>query len=113
MMNNYRTLMSRSQRIHDVLSSELKPESLTIEDESHRHNVPKGAETHFKVTAVSFVFEDLGRVARHRMINNLLAHEFDAGLHALSLHLFTPHEWLEKKNAVPSSPACRDGRRHD
>lgn len=105
--------MSRKQRIHDALSLKLKPDSLIIEDESHRHNVPEGAETHFKVTAVCSIFENLNRVARHRMINNLLAHEFDAGLHALSLHLYTPSEWLKKTNPVPPSPACRDGRRHD
>ncbi len=105
--------MSRKQRIHDALSMELKPVSLTIENESNRHHVPAGSETHFKVIAVSNQFEHLNRVARHRLVNHLLQDEFSTGLHALSLHLYTPSEWQEKTKDVPNSPACRDGRRHD
>lgn len=105
--------MSRKQRMYDALSVKLKLDSLIIEDESNRHHVPEGAETHFKVIAVSSMFENLNRVARHRLLNSLLQDEFDSGLHALSLHLFTPDEWARKTADVPASPACRDGRRHD
>ena len=105
--------MSRKQRIHDALSVELKPETLLVEDETHRHHVPAGAETHFKVVAVSTQFKNLSRVARHRVINSLLASEFGDGLHALSLHLYTPDEWQKKTLGVPASPACRDGKNRD
>ncbi len=104
--------MSRKQRIHDALSLKLKPDTLIIDDESHRHHVPAGAETHFKIVAVSSLFENLGRVARHRLINTSVASEFKTGLHALSLHLYTPSEWLQKTTNVPASPACRDGKQH-
>lgn len=100
--------MSRYQRIYDALSIELKPEALSIVNESHRHNVPEGSETHFKVVAVSARFESLGRLARHRLINTLLKNEFSADMHALTLHLFTPKEWLEHNATVPKSPACRN-----
>ena len=105
--------MSRKLRIHDALSAALKLDTLNIEDESHRHNVPTGAETHFKVIAVSTNFENLRPLARHRMVNALLAPEFERGLHALSLHLYTPEQWKIKLAHVPASPACRNGKHHD
>lgn len=100
--------MSRSQRIYDALFAELKPETLLIENESHRHNVPEGAETHFKVVVVSSLFQDMPPIARHRLVlvNKIVANEFASGLHALSLHLYTSSEW--KKTAVPNSPACHN-----
>lgn len=105
--------MSRKQRIYDALSVELKPDSLIIEDESHRHHVPNDAQSHFKVIAVATMFENLGRVARHRLINTLLVTEFQEGLHALSLHLYTPNEWALKTTEVPVSPDCRHGKHRD
>ena len=105
--------MSRKQRINHALLQELKPDTLFIEDESHRHSVPEGAESHFKITAVGKIFEPLNRVARHRLVNALVAGEFAQGLHALSLHLYTPAEWLKQQAATPNSPACRGGSRHE
>ena len=103
--------MSRLQRMNDALFNELKPDTMTIEDESSRHNVPVGAETHFKVVAVSARFNDLSRVARHRLVNACLSAEFTTGLHALSLHLYTPDESRQSSRDVPSSPACRNGQK--
>ena len=102
--------MSRQQRIQNALFLEIKPDTLLVEDESHRHQVPAGAETHFKVVAVSSCFEHLNRIARHRLINNCLATEFTTGLHALSLHLYTPNEWLQKSKQMPTSPPCHRSR---
>lgn len=105
--------MSRLQRMNDALLNELKPVTLTIEDESKRHHVPEDAETHFKVVAVSARFVDLNRVARHRLVNACLKPEFSTGLHALSLHLYTPDEWQQQTRNVPNSPACRDGKHRE
>jgi len=99
--------MSRKLRLHHALSLEFIPEQLIIEDESYRHQVPRDGETHFKVIAVSTKFEHLRPVARHRLVNTLLAPEFQSGLHALSLHLYTPAEWQTKNASVPISPPCR------
>ena len=103
--------MSRLQRMNDALFSELKPDILTIEDESARHNVPVGAETHFKVVGVSTRFNDLSRILRHRLVNACLSAEFTTGLHALSLHLYTPDEWQQQYRDVPASPACRNAKK--
>ena len=105
--------MSRFQRMNDALFTELKPDTLSIEDESGRHHVPKGAESHFKIIAVSTRFIDLNRIARHRLVNECLKAEFSTGLHALSLHLYTPEEWRQKTKDVPNSPACRDGKHRE
>jgi BolA protein len=104
--------MSRKQRIHQQLNSELNPSVLEVEDESSKHHVPKDAETHFKVTVVSEQFKTLTKLARHRQINKLLAEELNTGLHALSLHLFTPEEWEAREQSTSKTPACRDGYRH-
>jgi 23S rRNA-/tRNA-specific pseudouridylate synthase len=89
--------MSRNLRIHNALSEKLKPEALIVENESNQHNVPEDAETHFKIVTVSRQFTNLSRIERHRLVNAIVAEEFQSGLHALSLHLYTPQEW-EKKN---------------
>ena len=101
--------MSRLQRMNDALFSQLKPDTLSIDDESKQHHVPVGSETHFKVVAVSTCFIGLNRIARHRLVNTCLQDEFTTGLHALSLHLYTPDEWRQKTQGVPQSPACRGG----
>lgn len=105
--------MTRKQRIYDQLQQALDPETLLVEDESHQHRVPQGAETHFKVVAVANHFNSLTRVARHREINQLLENEFNCGLHALSLHLYTPAEWQTRSESTRPSPACREGMLHD
>lgn len=105
--------MSRLQRMNDALLGELKPDSLIIDDESHSHNVPAGSESHFKIIAVASRFNDLNRIARHRLINAIVSDEFKTGLHALSLFLYTPAEWLQKTNDVPASPKCRGGKKNE
>jgi BolA protein len=104
--------MSRTHRLHTIISAHLAPQVLQIEDESHQHHVPAGAESHFKVCIVSEQFQDKTRVARHRLVNHLIQQEFDNGLHALSLHLFTPEEWADREKPVQPSPNCRGGSRH-
>lgn len=101
--------MSRKQRMEQQLTTELCPLYLSVEDESGNHHVPEGAQTHFKVIAVSEQFRELNRVARHRLVNRLLKSEFEMGLHALSLHLYTSAEWTDKKESVLRSPNCKDG----
>lgn len=101
--------MSRKNRIEQLLKQELAPHYVLVEDESSRHHVPEGAETHFKLTVVSSQFSELSRIARHRLLNHLLNKEFEHGLHALSMHLFTPEEWTQKQGTILKSPACRDG----
>ncbi|MCP5181632.1 MAG: BolA/IbaG family iron-sulfur metabolism protein [Pseudomonadales bacterium] len=101
--------MNRAQRIESTLAQALPLAHLEVADESSGHNVPAGAESHFKVVLVSDDFEGQGRVARHRRVNGLLAEEFAAGMHALAVHTYTPAEWVKRHGAAPLSPPCAGG----
>lgn len=85
--------------------ADLSPVHLAVENESHRHNVPSGAESHFKVTIVAERFAELALVARHRLVHTTLHREL-AAVHALALHTYTPAEWLAVSSDAPASPPC-------
>ena len=99
--------MSMRQSIEKKIKT-LSPDFLEVIDESYMHNVPEGAESHFKVTVVSQQFNNLSKVARHREIYGLLAEELAATVHALALHLYSPKEWASIMQA-PDSPNCLGG----
>jgi BolA protein len=101
--------MSRQQRIQSKLTATFNPVHLEVSDESHMHSVPEGSESHFKVLVVSEIFREMKRIDRQRRINALLADEFNSGLHALSLHTWSPEEWFEKGGQAPDSPPCLGG----
>lgn len=100
--------MTRQSVIKAKLSV-LKPQFIEVENESHRHNVPSGSESHFKVTVVSNQFNDKTLLARHRMVNAILANDLSAGVHALALHTVTPEEWHAKHESTADSPPCLGG----
>lgn len=94
--------------IEKKLSARFEPERLEVLDESHNHNVPAGAESHFRVTVVSDDFGNQNLLARHRAINATLAEELAAQVHALAIHAYTPEEW-QARNGTPESPPCLGG----
>mmetsp|Transcript_10742 Transcript_10742/g.32881 ORF Transcript_10742/g.32881 Transcript_10742/m.32881 type:complete len:99 (+) Transcript_10742:60-356(+) len=76
-------------RMFDKLSEALRPQQLTIVDESdkhvgHRENSGLG-ETHFNIEIISSEFEGMGLVKRHRKVYEVLADELNERVHALSL----------------------------
>jgi BolA protein len=86
--------------VHDVIAEKLTkafaPESLRVEDESHRHaghaGHRPGGESHFRVYIVADAFKGKSRLERHRMINESLAAELKGGVHALAIHASAPGE---------------------
>ena len=104
--------MTRQDHITQLLVNALNPVFLEVENESYKHSVPAGSETHFKLTIVADAFQNLERIDRHRKINALLELELKNGLHALSLSLHTPLEWQDKQGNVPKTPPCYGGSRH-
>ncbi|MFT7052735.1 MAG: stress-induced morphogen [Psychromonas sp.] len=84
-------------------------EFLQVDNESHRHSVPANSETHFKVTLVSYEFEGMPLISRHRLINSLLKDELAGPVHALALHTMTPAQWRAKKQLSPDSANCLGG----
>ena len=87
----------------------LQPQFLEVINESNKHNVPKGSESHFKVTIVSNEFHGKMLLARHRMINSILSDELAHSIHALTLHAMTSEEWFEKSGMPNDSPPCLGG----
>jgi len=98
--------------IQSKLESALSPLHLEVLNESHMHNVPKDAETHFKLFVVSETFSKLNPIQRHRRVNSILKEELDGPVHALSIIAKTPtqYEAMQRNGAkIPASPACRGG----
>lgn len=87
---------SRADRLKTLLTEELPAEHVEVVDDSVRHAGHAGArpegETHYTVLVVSSRFEGVNRVARSRLVHEILAREFAAGMHALSLVLRSPTE---------------------
>jgi len=83
-------------RIAAKLTRGLHPESLDIVDESHLHKGHAGAhpggESHFRVRIVAEGFAGKSRLARHRMVYDLLGEELAAGVHALAVQASAPGE---------------------
>jgi BolA protein len=100
--------MKIRQDITDQLVHALPVDHLEVINESHKHNVPEGAESHFKVVIVSSAFEGKKLVARHRLLNGILAKTFSTHIHALALHTMTKEEWSISQQA-PASPPCLGG----
>jgi BolA protein len=87
--------------IRSRLTEALAPLSLEIIDDSHRHAGHAGArpegESHFTVEIVSERFRGLGRVARQRLVYDLLAEPMRSDIHALALKTLTPEEAASAK----------------
>ena len=101
--------MTVQSDIEAKLTNNLQPAHLEVINESSNHNVPPGSESHFKVVIVTDAFEGKMLVARHRMINEILADELQHKIHALALHTYTPSEWQEVSGNAPVSPPCLGG----
>ena len=88
--------MSKTDVITEKLRKAFAPESLRVEDESHRHEGHAGhrpgGETHFRLYIVSEAFRGKSRLERHRMINAALASELKSRVHALAIHAQAPGE---------------------
>jgi len=95
------------EQIEEKLRTAFSPLHLEVHDESYRHNVPAGAESHFKVIIVSDSFNGQRFLARHRAIYGVLADELAGSVHALALHSYTDKEWEGLQDTVPASPNCR------
>ena len=88
--------MQTSDIISRKLTEAFAPQSLKVEDESHRHEGHAGhrpgGQTHFRVYIVAEAFKGKTRIARHRMINEILSSELAGGVHALAIHAAAPGE---------------------
>jgi BolA protein len=90
--------LPREQRVEAIraaLQAALAPQSLEIEDESHRHAGHAGAADgrgHFRVDVVSEAFAGLSSIARHRAVYAALGELMTTDVHALAIRARTPAE---------------------
>uniref|UniRef100_A0A6B0UXD2 Putative transcriptional regulator bola n=1 Tax=Ixodes ricinus TaxID=34613 RepID=A0A6B0UXD2_IXORI len=116
------------RRMEEKLSKALNPTELSVENESHMHNVPKGSETHFRVTVVSASFEGKSLVQapkvpwwahhgtiddhllivemQHALVYGAVKEELQNPVHALAIETSTPAKW---KGQTKQSPPCLGG----
>lgn len=88
-----RAKVTRKDRIEAALQAAFQPSLLDVKDESYKHaghmphsgGADQSGETHYWVRLNSAAFEGKTRIARHRMVNEALAREFETGLHALAI----------------------------
>ena len=73
------------------LKSALSPSRLVLIDESNQHHGHAGAhpsgESHFRLKISAVELAGKSRVAQHRMINEILASELKARVHALAIEV--------------------------
>lgn len=91
-----RPLMSLQSRMREKLMISLKPVRLDVVNESHLHaghgSSPETGESHFRVLVVSEDFTGKSRLARHRIVNDVLSDELNDGVHALAIKALAPGE---------------------
>jgi BolA family transcriptional regulator, general stress-responsive regulator len=84
--------------MREALMVGLQPTRLDLINESELHaghrSSPGTGESHFRLLIVSPAFTGLSRVARHRLVNTLLAAELAGSVHALALSTYAPGEPL-------------------
>ncbi|MBB3168139.1 BolA family protein [Simiduia aestuariiviva] len=98
--------MSQQQAIEAALREAFNPVFLSIENESHMHNVPAGSESHFKVQLVAEAFSGKRLVQQHQLVYGALG-EIMQQIHALALHTWAPDQW--QGDQAPASPQCLGG----
>ncbi|MDI7773950.1 BolA family protein [Asticcacaulis sp. EMRT-3] len=86
-----------ADRLKSRLDEALQPQHLEIHDDSAKHSGHAGArkegESHFSIIIVSERFRGLNRVARQRLVNQVLAEYLAGPVHALSLKTLAPEEF--------------------
>ncbi|MBD3766752.1 MAG: BolA family transcriptional regulator [Gammaproteobacteria bacterium] len=98
--------MSLEEAITQCLTTDLSPDFIEVDNESHLHSSGKGGNSHFKVTVVSDAFNGLSLVARHRKVQQVVAPVTGGVVHALGIHTYTPDEWKQRGYEIPESPTC-------
>ena len=105
--------MSLQEQIETKIQTALIPSHLEVINESHKHSVPPGSESHFKLVIVSSAFEGNPLVRRHQTVNGILAAELAGPLHALSMDTLTDPEWEHRSGRVTPTPECLGGGKAD
>jgi len=88
--------LERVEQIKQRLQSAFEPESLQVEDDSHKHIGHEGAKGglgHFNVAIVSDKFNGVKPLARHRLVYAALGEMMQTDIHALSIDAVASDEF--------------------
>ncbi len=96
------------EKIVQKLTAFFNIHHLSVENESHMHNVPPGSQSHFKVVLVTDDFVGKNKVKQHQSVYQVLAEELAGPIHALALHTYHIEQW-QKTQQAPESPDCLGG----
>lgn len=88
--------MSAETEIRQRLMVGLEPTRLDVVNESHLHaghrDAPGTGDSHFRVLVVSAKFVGMSRIARHRLVTDIMADLMNKPIHALALKTYAPGE---------------------
>ncbi len=101
--------MNVQARIEEKIRTALAPSHLEVINESGKHSVPAGSESHFKLLIVSESFDGEPLLRRHRRVNGVLAIELAGPIHALSMDTLTAKEWTRRDGGPVPTPDCLGG----
>ena len=90
--------------IKSLLIDAFNPSVLSIDNESHMHNVPENSESHFKIVLVSRNFTGLTEVNRHKSVYKALGGIMNS-IHAISIYSFDENEY-KNNPMILDSPNC-------
>lgn len=80
-----------SEYLEEKLQEAFSPTILEVVNESHLHSGHAGdngtGESHFRIKIVADAFKGMGRLQRHRAINEVAQPKLDEGLHALAIEV--------------------------
>ncbi len=105
--------MTMQQTIEEKITASLAPVHLRVVNESYKHNVPAGSESHFKVVIVCGGFEGKSLLQRHQAVNAILQEELKRDIHALSMETLTAGEWEDRNGRTAATPPCLGGGKAD
>ena len=92
--------------IHSLLQENFPEAKWLVVNESFKHAVPKGSESHFLIQIVSNVFEEKNLLKRHRIVQAALNPVIDR-IKAISLHTHTFQEHSKMDSSNLTSPNCK------
>lgn len=100
--------MTIQTEIEARLQKALEPVYLRVENDSRRHKVPPGSETHFSAVIVAEAFARRPLLARHRAVYEALGAQLRDCVHAFTMRTLTPEEWeREQRPERHRPPPCR------
>jgi BolA protein len=85
----------RVDRIQALLEASFEPESLDVQDDSHKHIGHEGAKGglgHFSVSIVSASFNGMNMLQRHRAVYAALDDMMKTDIHALAIEAIASDE---------------------